>query len=375
MEALRVIIAGGGTGGHIYPGLAMRDALRRIANVEATFVGAPGGAEEKILAAERLVLLPGRGLRGATLTARVSAPLWLARAVWRGMAVVREVRPHAVIGTGGYASAAMVIAAVLLRIPCVLQEQNSVPGLVNRRLARFADAVLLSFAGSERYLPRRARWQVVGNPLREMPRPSRAEAARRFGLDPALATVLVVGGSRGARSLNAAAVAAAKRMLSSELVQFILLTGSADHASVAEALGASPRVSVIPYLQEMYDAYTMADVAVARAGASSLFELAAFGVPTVFVPYPYAADAHQARNAAALVERGAAVTVSDADLSGERLEREVSALLADVDRRHAMRRALAQWIPADAAGRAADVIVAVAKKKARGAGAPAPAAA
>jgi UDP-N-acetylglucosamine--N-acetylmuramyl-(pentapeptide) pyrophosphoryl-undecaprenol N-acetylglucosamine transferase len=377
MDELKVIIAGGGTGGHVYPGLAMLDALReRGGSVNATFVGAHGGAEEGILAAERLVLLPGRGLRGASAAARLSAPLWLARAVWRGIGVARALRPDVVIGTGGYASAAMVIAAMALRIPRVLQEQNSVPGLVNRRLARFADLVLLSFAGSERYLPRGARWQVVGNPLRPMPRPSRAEAARRLGLDPALPTVLVVGGSRGAHALNLAAVDAARRMLAAGDVQFVLLTGRDDRETVGDALRAEAgRVKVIAYLEDMHDAYAAADVAAARSGASSLFELAAFGVPTVFVPYPHAADAHQARNAAALVERGAALVVRDAELTGERLAGEVSALLADAGRREGMRRALAQWAPTDAAQRAAAAVVEVAKKKARGAGVPEPVAA
>lgn len=376
MHGLRIIIAGGGTGGHVYPGLAMLDALReRCGTVDATFVGARGGAEEHILAGERLVLLPGRGLRGAPFAARLSAPWWLARAVWRGIAVTRTLRPDVVIGTGGYASAAMVLAAMMLRVPRVLQEQNSVPGLVNRRLARFADLVLLAFAGSQRHLPRGAEWQVVGNPLRPMPRPSRVEAAGRLGLDPGLPTVLLVGGSRGAHALNVAAVDAARRMLAAGDVQFVLLTGRADFDVVSEAMHVeAARVKVIAYLEAMHDAYAAADVAVARAGASSLFELAAFGVPTVFVPYPHAADAHQARNADALVERGAALVVGNAELTGERLASEVGALLKDADRRERMRRALVEWAPTDAAQRAAAAIVAVAKKKVRGVGVPHPAA-
>jgi UDP-N-acetylglucosamine--N-acetylmuramyl-(pentapeptide) pyrophosphoryl-undecaprenol N-acetylglucosamine transferase len=233
-------------------------------------------------------------------------------------------------------------------------------------LARFADLVLLSYESSRGWIPAGANVAVVGNPLREMPVVDRAEAAEYFGLDAGAPTVVVVGGSRGASSLNAAGTSAAST-LASRGVQFLLLTGEHDYARTREALSAlANRVKVMPYLENMHMAYAIADVAVARAGSSTVFELAARGVPTIFVPYPFAADDHQARNVAPLVERDAAAVVADAELDDARLTRELAALLDDGPRRRRMREALVGWSRPGAARDAAERIVEAVKKNARG---------
>lgn len=362
---VRVLFAGGGTGGHLYPAVAMYERLRELPDgVEALFVGARGGVEEAVLRRLGLphALLRGRGLRGASLARRVLAPVTFAVSVADAFGVLRSFDPDVVVGTGGFASASAVVAAVIARRPVVLQEQNSVPGLVNRRLARFARLVLLSYPGSAGYLPAGVRCEVVGNPLRRMPAVDRAEAARVLGLRPDRATVLVTGGSRGAHRLNTAAAAAVPRLVAQRGVQCLLLTGAADEAMVRDAVvGAGDAVRVLAYLDDMHLAYALADVAVARAGASSLFELARAGVPAVLVPYPHAADDHQARNAAPLAECGGAVVVEDARFDGDAFYDAVGALVDDATRRRRMAEAVRAWAPADAAGVAAQRIVATAR--------------
>lgn len=366
---LRVIVAGGGTGGHLYPGMAVGEALAALpGGVEILYVGAKGGMEETILSSGeyRAVFLPGYGLRGSSAAAWIKAPFVLAVAVARALGVVRSFRPDVVIGTGGYASVAVVVAAMLLRVPRILQEQNSVPGLVNRRLARFADVVLLSYAESKSWMRSARRVVVIGNPLRPMERIERSEAARRLGLDAARKTVLVIGGSRGARSVNTAAAQAARTICQRGDTQILMLTGSLDYERVREDMQEMEEcVHVLAYLDDVATAYSLADVAVARAGASSVFELANFGVPTIFVPYPHAADQHQQRNVRELEQRNAAVVVADADLTGERLRDEIEALLASDERRATMSRAMIEWAPRHAARRAAEEVLGVAKKKER----------
>lgn len=366
---LRVVIAGGGTGGHLYPGMAVRDALMEIAGgVDTLYVGAKGGMEEKILSSgdHRAVFLPGYGLRGSSAAAWIKAPFVLAVAVARALGIVRSFRPDVVIGTGGYASVAVVIAATLLRVPRILQEQNSVPGLVNRRLAPFADVVLLAYEESLPRMRSARRAVVIGNPLRPMERIERFEAAQRLGLDATRKTVLVIGGSRGARSINTAAAKAAPAICQRGDTQILMLTGSQDYERAREVVGKMHEcVHVLAYLDDVAVAYSLADLAVARAGASSVFELASFGVPTIFVPYPHAADQHQQKNVRQLQAQRAAVVVADVDLTGETLRDEITALLEDDEKRASMSRKMIEWAPRDAARRAAEEVLGLAKKKER----------
>jgi UDP-N-acetylglucosamine--N-acetylmuramyl-(pentapeptide) pyrophosphoryl-undecaprenol N-acetylglucosamine transferase len=284
--------------------------------------------------------------------------------VLRAGKILSTFRPDVVLGTGGYASAAVVVASLASHTPRVLQEQNSVPGLVNRKLARYAQLILLGYDESRAWLPASVPTLVVGNPLRRMPSPSRAQAAAFFRLDASRPTVLIVGGSRGAHSLNLAGADTAASLAASRGVQFIILCGAADRAEVERRTQAvSSLVRVLEYLDEMHFAYAASDVAIARSGASSVFELALFGVPSIFVPYPYAADAHQETNAAPLVQAGAAVMVRDAELSAARLVSELDTTFESPERRRAMSEAMRAWSKPDAAERAADAIVALVKKK------------
>lgn len=365
-DTLRIVVAGGGTGGHVYPGIAVVERLETLLETRALFVGARGGVEEKILAraGREFQLLPGYGLRRASAARKLAAPFMLVSGVLRAGRILSAFRPDVVLGTGGYASAAVVVASLASHTPRVLQEQNSVPGLVNRKLARYAQLMLLGYDESRAWLPASVPSLVVGNPLRRMPSPGRAQAAAFFRLDGARPTVLIVGGSRGAHSLNLAGADTAAQLAASRGVQFIILCGAADRAEVERRTQAvSSQVRVLEYLDEMHFAYAASDVAIARSGASSVFELALFGVPSIFVPYPYAADAHQESNAAPLVKAGAAVMVRDADLSAARLVAELDTTFESTERRRAMSEAMRAWSKPDAAERAADAIVALVKKK------------
>lgn len=369
-DAVRVIFAGGGTGGHVYPALAMYEGLRAECGEEgvvALFVGARGGLDRKLLSHRGVDyrLLPGRGLRGASLAGRLRAPLDVIAGVTKSLGIIRGFRPDVVVGTGGYASVSMVLAAILSGTPRILQEQNSVPGLVNRRLARFADLVLLSFEDSHAAMPAGVKTAVIGNPLRPAPEGDRAAGAAFLGLDPARPTVLVIGGSRGAHTLNEAAAEAAAELLGQTDAQFILLTGENDYDAVRQRVGEPwpGRVVVRAYLEEVHHAYRASDVAVARAGASSVFELASSGLPAIFVPYPYAADDHQRLNAEPLVRAGAAEVIPDAELDGAVLASSLRRLLGDPGRRLAMGELMSSWVRGDSARLAAGKILALLEKK------------
>jgi UDP-N-acetylglucosamine--N-acetylmuramyl-(pentapeptide) pyrophosphoryl-undecaprenol N-acetylglucosamine transferase len=358
---MRVMIAGGGTGGHIYPGIAMYNALKRaVDDVDVLFVGARSGVENKIFPELGLphVLLPGRGVRGKGLLSKLTSPVVILRGVIGGIREILSFKPDVVIGTGGYASFAVVAASVICRRPRALQEQNSVPGMTNRVLSRFADLVLLSFEESKAFVRGGVPVAVVGNPIRVDLSTTRVEGLEFFGLSPAVPTVLVCGGSRGARSINTSAAAAAREIMAKRDVQFIFLTGEGDFETVNGKLGEfKDRVRVLPFLQEMNHAYRAADIAVSRAGASAVFELAAFGVPTVFVPYPYAADDHQKKNAAGLETLDAAVVVDDGELSGENMGTIIEALLDDEAGRKRMENTLLEWAKPDADDLAAEKII------------------
>jgi UDP-N-acetylglucosamine--N-acetylmuramyl-(pentapeptide) pyrophosphoryl-undecaprenol N-acetylglucosamine transferase len=347
-----VVIAGGGTGGHLFPGLALADALV-ARGVAVAFVGTAQGLEARAVPAAGypLRLLAGRQLRGGGPGRALAALAATASGVRGATRLLRELRPRLVIGVGGYASVAVVLAAWPRRLPILLLEQNVVPGAANRLLGRIARRVCVGFAESAPFFPR-GRALHTGNPLRagvlKAAGASRPEGTR-LGL-------LVFGGSQGARQLNRATLEAL-RLLGPAAARFTIThqTGTADLAEVRAgyaALGLD--ASVVPFIDDMGAAYAAADLVLARAGAMTCAELMAIGLPAVLVPYPHAADDHQRRNAEVLAGAGAAELVLDRDLSGERLAATLGRFAAEPDRRTAMAaRARALGRP-DAAERVAD---------------------
>lgn len=331
---MKVIIAGGGTGGHVFPGIAVAEELKaHHPDVEVLFVGGRRGLEA--------TAVPEAGFRLRTLAtagfARQRPWTWAWAAVvnlfgfLQAFALVLAERPRAVLGTGGYVSGPVSVAAKLLGVPLLLQEQNSIPGLTNRWLSRIADEVHLSFIEARSFFPRRDHLRITGNPVRAyILSGEREQGLREFKLDRDRPTLFVFGGSLGAKRINAAAVDALRKLKNRVDVQCILQTGRDDHEPVAQAVAAEQLpATVLPFVKKMHLAYAAADLVVCRAGAMTLAEIAVCGRPSILVPYPFAAHDHQRVNAANLADRGAAVVIEDGDLTGERLAREIAHLLAD----------------------------------------------
>ncbi len=364
-----VVFSGGGTGGHLYPALALADALVTLRpDVDPFFVGADRGVEARILPGRGLpyALLPVRGFaRGTGLGALRALPA-LGASLARVADIVQELRPEAVVVTGGYAGGPAGIVAGVRGIPLVLQEQNAVPGVTTRLLSRWARQVHVAFPEAVERLPAgvRGRVHVSGNPVRPAPALDAAAARARFGLRPEGCVVLVVGGSQGSLALNGAVAAAVRGVVRGELdrpasLQLLWSTGPGHHAAVSTelaALGGPAWVRAVPYIEDMPAALSASDLAVSRAGAMATAELLLHGLPAVLVPLPTAAADHQARNAEALAEAGAAVVAPEAGLDGPTLWAHVARLAGDARLRESMAASARERARPDAAGRIARAI-------------------
>ncbi|MBN1164227.1 MAG: undecaprenyldiphospho-muramoylpentapeptide beta-N-acetylglucosaminyltransferase [Candidatus Krumholzibacteriota bacterium] len=339
---MKVIFAGGGTGGHIYPAIAVADELKsRSGDFEALFVGTRSGLESKVVreAGYAIKFIFSRGVRGRGVIGQAITLACMLVGMAQAVLILSRFKPDLVFGAGGYASAAVVATAFLLRKKIVMQEQNSIPGLTNRRLAFCASRIYLGFKTGERYLKDHPGIEVTGNPIRRaVIEKGENDPHAEFGLSTARPVLLVFGGSQGALNLNRAAV---EYFLSHEDIQGIIQTGEAHYQWVNEKLKSlGGRVFVSAYLTRIYDAYRAADMALARAGAMSVSELAAVGLPALLVPYPHAADDHQVHNAAQLVECGGAIQIEDAKLNGRSLQEALDPIIRDPGRLERMSRAL-----------------------------------
>ena len=364
-----VVFSGGGTGGHLYPALAIADALRaRRSDVRAVFIGATRGIEARILPerGEQHYLLPVRGIdRTRPLSSWRAVPA-LVSSLYTVTRLLRTLRPQAVVVTGGYAGTPAGLVAGMLGVPLLLQEQNSVPGLATRALSRFAATIHVAFPEAIERLPRRVRGRVrqSGNPVRASSPRSRAEARSLFDLPADALVGLVTGGSQGSLALNELILGAIGGVVGSALrrperLRLLLSTGKKHHEAVAARLarlGDPPWVHVLPYIEDMPSALAAADLAVSRSGAMTTAELLNQGLPAVLVPLPTAAANHQAHNAMALAEAGAAVVASQAGLTADRLWAEVVRLVEDEASLANMRgAALSRARPSAASEIAADV--------------------
>ena len=364
-----VVFSGGGTGGHLYPALAIADALRaRRSDVRAVFIGATRGLEARILLerGEQHYLLPVQGIDRTRPISSWRAVPALYTSLYTVARIFRGLRPEAVVVTGGYAGTPAGLVAGMLGIPLLLQEQNSVPGLATRTLARFASAIHVAFPEAIERLPRSVRGRVreSGNPVRAASPRSRAEARRLFDLPTDAVVALVTGGSQGSLALNELLLQAIDGVVASKLgrprrLRLLWSTGSKHHEAVTARLarmGDPPWVHALPYIEDMPSALAAADLAVSRSGAMTTAEWLNQGLPSVLVPLPTAAANHQEHNAIALTEAGAAVLVSQAGLTGDRLWSEVVHLTEDEASLTNMRdAALARARPHAASEIAADV--------------------
>ncbi|RJQ66298.1 MAG: undecaprenyldiphospho-muramoylpentapeptide beta-N-acetylglucosaminyltransferase [Desulfobacteraceae bacterium] len=325
--ARRMVIAGGGTGGHLFPGIAVAQAfLARNLDNQVLFVNAGRPLEVSVL--NRLgwpfKTIPIEGLKGRGIWHQLKAAVKIPWAVWRSARIMRFYSPHAVLGVGGYSAGPVVLAAWIMRIPTALHEQNRLPGLTNRLLHRLVDRIYLTFDDpARRFAAHKTR--VTGNPVRDEFIMLEAQARDANGF-----SLLILGGSQGAHAINQAMVEAAPRMARLPGLQVVHQTGREDAAYVAEAYRAAGlAASVEPFFNDMAERYRRADLIVCRAGATTVAEITVVGRAAIFVPFPFAADDHQTRNAQALVDAGAARMIRQSELNGALLADAIEACMRD----------------------------------------------
>jgi UDP-N-acetylglucosamine--N-acetylmuramyl-(pentapeptide) pyrophosphoryl-undecaprenol N-acetylglucosamine transferase len=358
-----ILLTGGGTAGHVVPAIATAQALRRVQpDLRVVFAGQPDSIEERLVVAAGFDFEPVRAValpRRATMQL-FRVPLRLVAAVRSARSLLRSQGVRVVVSFGGYVGLPLALAS-RRRVPLVLHEQNARPGVANRRTARHARHVAVTFPSSAERFPTPERCRFIGNPvqehLRDLDRVARRAGARtRLRLDPVRTTVLVFGGSQGARSINRAVAQAAPtwQRLGVQLLQVTGPRGMDEALEAWRSAGIDPEaaggtVRLVPYLADMSDAYAAAELVVCRAGATSIAELTVLGLPSILVPYPHATADHQRHNAAALVAAGGAVAIDDARLDGGVLGAAVEGLLSDPVRSSAMGRAARAWSRPDAA--------------------------
>ncbi len=357
---MRILFAGGGTGGHLYPGIAVADELRRRDPATiVSFVGTARGLESRVVPALGLPLdlIRSAGLKGKSLVALLRGLALLPLSALDAWRVLSARRPDVVVGVGGYSSGPVLLLAALRGLPTLLMEQNTAPGFTNRRLAPWVRAAALSYDETLQYFP--GKGVVTGNPVRReflQALEVSDDAARNDGG----VRVLIVGGSQGARAINDAMIAAAPLLAERGLV-LTHQTGERDLARVRDGYAAAGVTATVePFFHDMNTRMRAADVLVARAGASTLAEVTVLGRASVLVPLPTAADDHQRRNARVLAAAGAAEVIEEANLSGAVLAGVLTALAADPARRRTMADRARSLGRPDAAARVADRIVALA---------------
>jgi len=325
---MRIILAGGGTGGHLFPGVAVaHEFQRRDRQNEILFVGTERGIEFRVLPKEgfKLETLPIKGLKGRGMRGVIDAAYGVPLSLLRAFGIIRRFRPDRIIGLGGYASGPVLLAGKLAGVRCAIMEQNLRPGFTNKRLARWVDWVFTAYTNSRDFFPG-ARVINTGNPVRwrKLPEvPKRDKFSR-----------LIFGGSLGARRINFAAIEALKKLLDLKGELFVFhQTGELDYAAIREAYAALPfEAQVTPFIDRMDEAYAQADLLLCRSGATTVAELTAFGKAAILVPYPYAIYDHQRGNAEALKDRGAADMILDQDLNGEILSERIRGYISDRSR-------------------------------------------
>lgn len=370
-NTLKILIAGGGTGGHVYPAIAIADAIKQQSPMtEFLFVGAEGKLEmEKVpLAGYRIEGLPVVGFQRKLTWKNLLFPVKLLISMMKARQIVRNFKPDVAVGVGGYASGPAIKAAISLNVPAVLQEQNAFPGVTNKMLGASASKICVAYEGMDRFFPKE-KLVLTGNPVRtELFRnlkEKKADALSLFGLHPQKRTVLIFGGSLGAKTLNDTMMEATELIAANHQVQWIWQTGRHYEASALKSRTAQlPNVTAKAFIDRMDLAYAAADVIVARAGALSIAELCLVGKPAVLVPSPNVAEDHQTKNALALVEKRAAKMVADA-AARTTLIPTVLELMEDETQRQQLSQNIASLAMPNAAERIAAVVLSLANTAAQ----------
>lgn len=375
----RIIISGGGTGGHIFPAISIANAIRQLRpDADILFVGAEGRMEMQRVpdAGYPIMGLPVAGFDRQHLWKNIGVVVKLLRSQWKAKKIIRKFRPQVAVGVGGYASGPTLKMAALMGIPTLIQEQNSYAGVTNRLLAKNAKKICVAYEGMEKFFPAE-KLMLTGNPVRQnllTNRVSHEEGAAYFGLDPQKPVILLLGGSLGARTLNETMTAGLETMRSHPDIQFIWQTGKIyiDRVKAAIAtftgeslhsnrVGSFPNLYVTDFIKNMDQAYAAADLVVSRAGAGSISEFCLLGKAVILVPSPNVAEDHQTKNARALADRGAALLIPDAEAVEKALPAAL-VLAGDLPRREELERNIRTMATPDAAQQVASEIIKLARR-------------
>ncbi len=356
---MKVIISGGGTGGHIFPAVSIANALKeRDSSVEILFVGAEGKMEmEKVPAAGyEIVGLPVAGFQRRLTYKNITFFFKLAASMLKARKVVKEFKPNVVVGVGGYASGPVLRVASNKNIPCVIQEQNSFPGVTNRILSKKVSKICVAYPEMDRFFPSN-KIVLTGNPIRQnlLKKVDRVEAAKYFGLDPEKNVVFVTGGSLGARTINEGILEGYQKLLDQN-IQLIWQTGKFYFDQIKSKVPENDHVKILAFVDKMEAAFSLADVVISRAGASSISEMAMLKKAAVFVPSPNVSEDHQTKNAMALVKEGAAVMVKDAEVK-QKLVDEVISLVKDEEGREVLKKNVIKFAKPNAANEIVDELL------------------
>jgi UDP-N-acetylglucosamine--N-acetylmuramyl-(pentapeptide) pyrophosphoryl-undecaprenol N-acetylglucosamine transferase len=364
----RILVSGGGTGGHVYPGIAIANKLKQLQpDVEIIFVGVKNRIEAKIVPREgyplKFVFIKSLPRKLGIKTVAFFFSLFIGFV--QSLALLFRYRPKAVIGTGGYVSWPVVYAASLLGIPTLIQEQNSYPGITTKALASKVNEIHLAFEEATGYLKKvkdKTKFKITGNPIRLSSKSiDRNSALSAFQLDKNKRTLLLFGGSQGAAPLNQALVEALPH-LSTE-IQIIWQTGESDfEAMQQESQKFGHKIFIKPFIYNMAEAYSAADLAFCRSGAITIAELVLLKVPAIFVPLPHAAEGHQEKNARVLVQAGAAEMILQQDLTGALVREKIESLIFDKEKLNQFKKNLEKFDYPDAAGKIADCVLQLIKK-------------
>lgn len=337
--ALKVIISGGGTGGHIYPGISLAGEVKnRDIKNDILFVGTERGMESKLIPREgfKIIKIKARGIQRKICFENLTAMVIFLISLFQSYKIIKKYKPDVVIGTGGYVSGSVVLMAVILGIPTFIHEQNVIPGITNKFLSRIARATFLSFDQSKEYFSNKAKLVFTGNPIRfKGIKRGTDQEYKKFNLDSSKKTILVLGGSKGAAAINRAvsgSIDLIKEVIKNDW-QVLLISGQDDYDNMMEIVREDHKIfSVEPYLHDIEKAYSLADLVICRAGATTLAEIASYGLPAILIPYPYATHDHQGINAKIFEREGAAILILEKNLSEEKLARILLDLLKNKDK-------------------------------------------
>ncbi|MCF8010631.1 MAG: undecaprenyldiphospho-muramoylpentapeptide beta-N-acetylglucosaminyltransferase [Clostridiales bacterium] len=340
---MRFVITGGGTGGHIYPALAIARGIEdKYPGAEILYIGTASGMEAKIIGKTgfKFKELNMSGLKRSLTPKNLIVLLRAGGGIMRARRAIKAFKPSAVIGTGGYVCGPVIMAAVSLRIPTLIHEQNALPGITNRVLSVFANRTMVTFEDSISRFPRYSKKIITGLPVRpEVITRDRKKARENLGIRPEELLILSFGGSQGAKSINEAMTGVLKEFKKEKLFKFIHVTGEKgyrDFFNFCKKIDfhlseTNNNIQVISYLHDMPEVLAAADLAVCRAGAATLSEMTVRGVPCILVPYPFAAENHQEYNARAMVENGASEMILDKDINAKLLGDKIKKLVLDKD--------------------------------------------